>query len=293
MWKNYIFLAGKLFVIAQWAQEVEAQKNEIKSLPIWVKLMDLPKELWTDDGMGFVASLVGDPKRMDEQTKRKQRLNYAKVCVVVPIDFDFRTEVKVKMLGKEVTIKLEYPWVPKSCALCKRYGHKENKCLEKPTQVWVRKSTPQEVNGGLNAGSTSREIPSPMEETPVDLEVEAGHVVFHEQGTATENSQAIVVWNNNAVRENLEATIESEEELEDDISEGDPKEYFTNHEPVSEPIEEREIISKARTRAQKRAAETTEVEAAASKRLPPVTQTTKGKGGQISQGNKSSHKQWK
>ncbi|KAF9606813.1 hypothetical protein IFM89_029270 [Coptis chinensis] len=43
-----------------------------------------------------------------------------------------------------------------------------------------------------------------VEETPIDLEVEEGQGVFQEQDRATENSQAIVVWNNNAVRENLE-----------------------------------------------------------------------------------------
>ncbi|KAF9619739.1 hypothetical protein IFM89_009081 [Coptis chinensis] len=43
-----IFIAGKLFVIRQWSREVEAQKSKITSIPIWVKLMDLPKELWTD-----------------------------------------------------------------------------------------------------------------------------------------------------------------------------------------------------------------------------------------------------
>ncbi|KAF9596706.1 hypothetical protein IFM89_012905 [Coptis chinensis] len=40
-----IVIAGKLFVIRQWFREVEAQKTKITSIPIWVKLMDLPKEL--------------------------------------------------------------------------------------------------------------------------------------------------------------------------------------------------------------------------------------------------------
>ncbi|KAF9609170.1 hypothetical protein IFM89_013560 [Coptis chinensis] len=42
---NLIFIAGKLFVVRQWTREVKAQKNKITSIPIWVKLMDLPKEL--------------------------------------------------------------------------------------------------------------------------------------------------------------------------------------------------------------------------------------------------------
>ncbi|KAF9612274.1 hypothetical protein IFM89_038844 [Coptis chinensis] len=51
-------ITGNLFVIRQWSQEVEAQKSKIKTLPVWVKLMNLPKELWTDDGLSYVASLI-------------------------------------------------------------------------------------------------------------------------------------------------------------------------------------------------------------------------------------------
>ncbi|KAF9619689.1 hypothetical protein IFM89_008366 [Coptis chinensis] len=54
-----VFIAGRLFVVRQWTREVEAQKNKITSLLIWVKLMDLPKELWTDEGLGYIASLIG------------------------------------------------------------------------------------------------------------------------------------------------------------------------------------------------------------------------------------------
>ncbi|KAF9603430.1 hypothetical protein IFM89_036131 [Coptis chinensis] len=56
-----IFIAGKLFVVRQWTREVEAQKNKITSIPIWVKLMDLAKELWTDERLGYIASLIGNP----------------------------------------------------------------------------------------------------------------------------------------------------------------------------------------------------------------------------------------
>ncbi|KAF9618118.1 hypothetical protein IFM89_000077 [Coptis chinensis] len=74
-----IFIAGKLFVNRQWSREVEAQKTKITSIPIWVKLMDLPKELWTDEGLGYIARLIGEPLRTDEATIERTRLMFAKI----------------------------------------------------------------------------------------------------------------------------------------------------------------------------------------------------------------------
>ncbi|KAF9597053.1 hypothetical protein IFM89_015244 [Coptis chinensis] len=53
----------------------------VTTILVWVKCHNVPKELWTDDGLGFVASKVGIPFSQDEATKQKKRIDYARLCI--------------------------------------------------------------------------------------------------------------------------------------------------------------------------------------------------------------------
>ncbi|KAF9623667.1 hypothetical protein IFM89_003699 [Coptis chinensis] len=56
----------------------EARQAVLEEVPLWVKIHNVPKELWTDDGLGFLASKVGVPHSQDEATKLKKRIDYAR-----------------------------------------------------------------------------------------------------------------------------------------------------------------------------------------------------------------------
>ncbi|KAF9604351.1 hypothetical protein IFM89_006358 [Coptis chinensis] len=47
-----IFMAGKCFIVTQWNQDVEKRKNTVKAIPIWINLYNVPKDLWTGEGLG-------------------------------------------------------------------------------------------------------------------------------------------------------------------------------------------------------------------------------------------------
>ncbi|KAF9591034.1 hypothetical protein IFM89_001244 [Coptis chinensis] len=51
-----IYIAGKCFIVTQWTQDIEKRKNTVKAIPIWANLYNVPKELWTREGLGFLAS---------------------------------------------------------------------------------------------------------------------------------------------------------------------------------------------------------------------------------------------
>ncbi|KAF9624494.1 hypothetical protein IFM89_011537 [Coptis chinensis] len=97
---------------------------------------DWHMELWADEGLGYVASLIGEPLNMDEANRARTQLSFAKICVVVLVDYSFKTSIPVKMGEKVIDLQLEYPWIPVSCSNCKLYGHKANNCPAKPKQVW-------------------------------------------------------------------------------------------------------------------------------------------------------------
>ncbi|KAF9618994.1 hypothetical protein IFM89_003301 [Coptis chinensis] len=120
-----------------WSPEAESQRNNVTIVPIWAKLSKVPKEQWTKKGLSFLASLIGGPLCMDGATSMQRRLDFAKVCVTIPLDFEFPSSIKLKIRGKVVFVDVEYPWKPPSCSRCSRFGHLTARCPTAPTQVWV------------------------------------------------------------------------------------------------------------------------------------------------------------
>ncbi|KAF9604658.1 hypothetical protein IFM89_008989 [Coptis chinensis] len=53
-----IYIAGKCFIVTQWTQDIEKRKSTVKAIPIWVNMYNVPKDLWTGEGLGFLAREV-------------------------------------------------------------------------------------------------------------------------------------------------------------------------------------------------------------------------------------------
>ncbi|KAF9595381.1 hypothetical protein IFM89_000299 [Coptis chinensis] len=99
------------------------------TLPIWVKLWGVPTQLWTKEGMNFVTSKLGKPHCWVDATQRNLILDYTKVCVEVPINAKYPYTLSFKLgRGYEVTVRVEYMWLPAICRKCNKFGHKEAKC---------------------------------------------------------------------------------------------------------------------------------------------------------------------
>ncbi|KAF9598447.1 hypothetical protein IFM89_027880 [Coptis chinensis] len=49
-------IGGRCFVVIEWSPEIEKKKKTVKAIPIWVNLHEVPKDLWTGEGLGFLAS---------------------------------------------------------------------------------------------------------------------------------------------------------------------------------------------------------------------------------------------
>ncbi|KAF5185843.1 hypothetical protein FRX31_024563 [Thalictrum thalictroides] len=81
-----VFIVGRLFVVRRWTEEVERLRNRVNTMPVWANLYNLPKTLWTKKGISFVASVIGHPLFSDSTTFKKERLEYAQVCIEVPCD---------------------------------------------------------------------------------------------------------------------------------------------------------------------------------------------------------------
>lgn len=64
---------------------MEFSKEELLTVPIWVRLPGINFKYWSDQGLSKIGSLVGKPLMVDKQTEKKLRLSYARLLVEVNV----------------------------------------------------------------------------------------------------------------------------------------------------------------------------------------------------------------
>jgi hypothetical protein len=118
-------------------------KLSLSSVPIWIKLHNLPMEFWTSTCLSFVASGVGKPLCADSITEEQCHLGFARVLVEVTMDSDFPQEVEIiDVDGKPINVSIGYPWLLTNCKKCKSFDHASYACRKIEKQVWVPSIVP-------------------------------------------------------------------------------------------------------------------------------------------------------
>ena len=56
-------------IVSKWTPIVEDAQPEIKSMPMWVVIKNVPYSMFTWPGLSFLASPVGEPQRLHQETK--------------------------------------------------------------------------------------------------------------------------------------------------------------------------------------------------------------------------------
>lgn len=109
---------------------------KLDSVPIWVRLSNIPYDLWTDEGLSHITSLVGKPLEMDTWTYDGDKLHFAKVYVEVNLTGDFPSEVEVILEDDSSHfVQVEYLGKPVFCSFCQRLGHEEFNCRQKKGKI--------------------------------------------------------------------------------------------------------------------------------------------------------------
>ena len=137
----------------KWHQSLKLENN-VSKIPIWVRLFNVPLEYWTEEGLRFIASIVGKPLHVDKMTATCKRIIYARVCTEIGADEDLINEFDIEIEGPNgdvcdtISIKGEYQWVPSQSCKCKVFGHDCLKLVKKvapPPQKYPRVQTSQWV----------------------------------------------------------------------------------------------------------------------------------------------------
>nr|GEX92868.1 zinc knuckle CX2CX4HX4C [Tanacetum cinerariifolium] len=99
-------------ILKKWSMGTSLLKEELTRIPIWVKLHDVPLQVFEEDGISLIATYIGKPVMHDSYT------NVVTIGIPSLTGDDFTKE----------TIRVEYEWRPPRCDICKIFGHVQDQC---------------------------------------------------------------------------------------------------------------------------------------------------------------------
>ena len=103
--------------------------EELSKIPVWVKLRNLPQELWNPQALGKILSKIGSPIRSDHLTASKGSISFARALVEVDASLELIDEVQFRLpIGKTFVQKIEYENRPSFCTHYKMIGHRLTNC---------------------------------------------------------------------------------------------------------------------------------------------------------------------
>ncbi|KAL0929059.1 hypothetical protein M5K25_000999 [Dendrobium thyrsiflorum] len=151
--KGVWFFLGKPFLLQKWSPKFCPKRENLTSVPIWVKIHDLPLVCWNSEGISRIASKIGIPLAVDALTAQRTRLTFARVCVQVSADASYRDEIPISLEDEIFSLKVQYEWKPTPCEHCKSLTHYSASCPSKPETT--ANTIPENRNNAPNTTTTA------------------------------------------------------------------------------------------------------------------------------------------
>ncbi|XP_074289004.1 uncharacterized protein LOC141614147 [Silene latifolia] len=140
---GHFLFHNKPMIIRPWSPKVELTKEEVKSVPVWVRLHKLPLKFW-GKSLSKIDNLVGQYVKSDEASEQKTRLSFARVMVELQLGQKFPNSIQfLDEKQNLLTLNVEYEWKPSVYTKYKLLGHEKEHCRKgKPVQL---RQAPQKV----------------------------------------------------------------------------------------------------------------------------------------------------
>ena len=160
--------SGQPLFLERWRKGMSLEKRNHKEVPIRVKFRNVPTEYWTEEGLSIVASAVGRPLYSDAFTSSMERIDYARVCVMISVNakllnhiFMFLPSANGEYNGT-CKVEVEYEWKPAVCGKCNSFGHVDGDCplmkkvVQRPKPVHVYVPKPNVDNSWCQQGRSKK-----------------------------------------------------------------------------------------------------------------------------------------
>ncbi|GJS45975.1 zinc knuckle CX2CX4HX4C containing protein [Tanacetum coccineum] len=157
-----------LIILKKWSMDTRLLKEELTRIPIWVKLHDVPIQVFEEDGISLIATFIGKPVMLDSYTSSMcndswGRSSFAMCLIEVSSEVNLMDVVTIGipyLIGEDFTketIRVEYEWRPPRCDVCKIWS-----CSRPMSQKGVgkkkkRKGKFKSNNGGQFVGPSVKQ----------------------------------------------------------------------------------------------------------------------------------------
>ncbi|GJQ92637.1 zinc knuckle CX2CX4HX4C containing protein [Tanacetum coccineum] len=154
-------------ILNMWNPNSDLKKEDIKKVPVWVKLFNVPVVAYSKVGLTLITAKLGRLLMLDAHTSN-MCLNswgmnsYARALVEISADNEFVESLVVavpiaKTKGHRlVSIDIEFEYKPPRCSACKIFDHVDKECHKKE-KVEMGKSS---MDVGLVHGKRNSKIES-------------------------------------------------------------------------------------------------------------------------------------
>ena len=128
-------LVGRSIVLQPWIPGFKFEKSKISTIPIWVRLSNIPVELWTKEGLSWITSALGRPLHLELLTEHIEVVKYARVQVEMDRNSPFPLSIPIMLEDEIQEVKVDYAWKPTPCLHCGDLEHKSSECHRKSVNI--------------------------------------------------------------------------------------------------------------------------------------------------------------
>ncbi|KFK23726.1 hypothetical protein AALP_AAs55280U000100, partial [Arabis alpina] len=147
-----------LMFVAPWSSTASLALPEISTVPVWVTLKNIPACLYSDWGISWIASGLGEPMATHKPRLDPTLIGEAKLMVEVELDRAFPQRIAATdSKGNLSMVEVLYSWIPSKCHRCGHLGHKESRCLLQSQPNETVSATPKAHSFG------SRDLDAPVD----------------------------------------------------------------------------------------------------------------------------------
>ncbi|GJW42719.1 copia protein [Tanacetum coccineum] len=135
------FIRNNPLILKKWHSDENLLKEDVSTVPIWVKLHGVPVTAFSKDGLSAIATKLGTRLMLDSYTSDMcmqswGRSSYARVMIELRADVELKDNIVVVMpkITREghytCNVRVEYEWKPPRCSSCKVFGHIHEECMK-------------------------------------------------------------------------------------------------------------------------------------------------------------------
>lgn len=96
-------------LLRDWKPDFSLKKDMLRTIPIWIKLPQLPLYFWGKKSLEKIGSALGNPVVTEECTAQKLRVSYARILVEMDVTKPLATEITIKdREGKKMSQPVDY-----------------------------------------------------------------------------------------------------------------------------------------------------------------------------------------